>query len=326
MSSRDRRLLTRASLTVALPLALLAACGDDPAQPDAGVPDAGTPDTGPSDTGPSDGGVMDAGPGLTSDCERYDASTLSGSNTGEWRDNQVTGVVIDTVTIPEEDRGGGYVEVDLFGYENFQAGAIARVELGAEVIASSGPTGRAAPTNVAFAAAPGGSYQIVGVQNLDGQNHPIPVTASWSFTSLVDCWEPNDTRDEASRFLLGETVEAYFFAGFSGPRAPQDGELDDWYVVRLEEAASSAEFLVESLPANKSNRFQVYYEDEERPAGSVLTEAGSDAVSVTVAPAAAGDYYLRLSEFLVPDAVAARDQPLPDNWSDTYLVEVEVTP
>ena len=303
-----RKTLSLIGLT---PLVCSLACSDDTSAPDAGTPDAAEP--------------TDTGGGLVSDCVPYMPTSLSDGASGMWPDADTDELVLASIIAPD-DPGGGYFEIDLDGYEAFDVGGVARVELRGETIASSGASDPGAPTNVAFAAAPGESYDLVAVQFLRADSFPAPVNASWQFTSLVDCWEPNDTREEASRFLLGESVEAYFFAGYTDGRAPQDGDLDDWYVVRLEEEASSVDFTVGSLPPNKSNRFRVYREGEGSPEGSVLTEDGLDFVTVTVAPAPAGDYFLHLAEFLVYDATVPKDEPLVESWTDTYTIEVQVTP
>lgn len=261
---------------------------------------------------------------LTSDCRPYEATMDQGSANGTWPAGGADEVPVTSLTTPS-DPGGGYYRIDLSGYEPAGSAGIIRVERAGEGIASSGPLIDPIPTNVHFAAAPGETYAVSAFENREPDTAPASWTATWTFTSLVDCWEPNNRRDEASRFSVDEEVEAYFFGGYVSGSTPSDAAVADWYRVRLPEA-TAATFTVDSLPANKSNRLRVYFEAETAPAGSTLSEDGTNTMTVTLDDVRAGDYLVEVTDFLALDATAARDAELPAHWTDTYTLRVDVQP
>ena len=91
-----------------------------------------------------------------------------------------------------------------------------------------------------FSAAPGADFYFA-VSKWATWKDANPYTVNATFVAVPDAYEPNDLRTDASPIELGETVEAYFFAGFENGEGIADESWDDWYSVALNAGAVSIE-------------------------------------------------------------------------------------
>jgi hypothetical protein len=124
------------------------------------------------------------------------------------------------ITVPA-DPGGGSVTVSL------KANAGIRPLLGVQVLPLVGgsifteatePARNLAPPllEMVFEVAPGRSYQLTlrAAAAAGGVTFPQSYTANWSFTSRVDCYEPNDTLATAKAIPMENPILASFITGY----------------------------------------------------------------------------------------------------------------
>lgn len=240
-------------------------------------------------------------PGALHECVPYAPSSAGADISGSWTASGAAGDVFETITVPV-DAGGGYVTVTL------QAPAPVAPNLFVEVVPeTSGSIGgvvggnNADPHSLAFAfeVAPGRSYLLtLRAANTVGGSATFPVdyTADWSFTSRVDCYEPdNDTLDTAKAIPLDLQIEASFIAGYRDVNSILTGHptTQDWYRFELT-TARAIEVSLDSVPSNVRARLSLFSEAGSQ-VGTVTADATGELVTLDFfgAELPAGWYTLR---------------------------------
>jgi hypothetical protein len=113
-----------------------------------------------------------------------------------------------------------------------------RVQGSENVIADLIPLEDGPTTSKSFAAAPGVTYEIqVEEFSVSGTLGEVeqPVSVSWSLAPLKDCYEPNNTPEQAASLPLDETLSAFFYAGATA-NGPTYDDYADFYKITVDKA------------------------------------------------------------------------------------------
>jgi hypothetical protein len=255
-----------------------------------------------------------------SSVECFSPSPLVGAGNFLAMDGANSGLF--SFTVPE-DPEGGVVTVVVTGFAFFSEIRVAGTDGALETLDAVQVEERGDITaSTRFVAAPGVTYEIeIEEGSVSGTNESQSVSVSWSLESIPDCFEPNDTREEAFPLVLGETVEPFLFAGFTSNEWPSYEAHHDWFVVEVE---SAGELVVNfALPRAST--------DAESTLASALQvrDANDDVVLDTysleepleeVVPVEAGKYFIRIEPFISPPF--AESVGIGANWSTPYSLAV----
>jgi len=156
------------------------------------------------------------------ECVMYEPSEAGGDIGGTWSASGAAGDVLRTITTPD-DPGGGFVTVRVVSVAGIRPQLDVRVIPEVPATASifnesTSPTLNPDPTllEMVFEVAPERSYQLrIRAASADSSvSFPSDFVATWSFTSRVDCYEPNDTLATAKAIPMENPITASHIAGF----------------------------------------------------------------------------------------------------------------
>jgi hypothetical protein len=276
------------------------------------------------------------------ECVMYEPTVGAGGDlSGEWSTSGGDGQVVETIVVPA-DPGGGYVTVRL------QSTASMRPQLFAEVVpeassnivlsgqSTTDPAINPDPTLVeaVFEVAPGRSYQLTlrGLNAVGASpTYPQSFTASWSFTSRVDCYEPNDTFDDATAIPMENPIQASFIAGFRDSNSiPATSEPTlDFYRFELHEA-TPVRITLSDVADEVRPRLVVYDEGGGQVgSGALAPAAGENAVYESAGALPAGWYRVRVDVGLSPSVfrrsslISNNDTAIPPHFVQDYTLVVE---
>ncbi len=274
------------------------------------------------------------------ECVMYEPTpTIPVDISGQWEAPGEAGQVVEIITVPD-DAGGGYVTVRL------QSTASMRPQLFAEVVpdASSNfvlsgqtttdPAINPDPTLVeaVFEVAPGRSYQLTlrGL-NAAGMSAtlPEPFTASWSFTSRVDCYEPNDTLATAKAIPMENPITASFIAGFRDSNSIPASSQPTLDFYRFELHAPSAVRITLSDVADEVRPRLIVYDEggAQIGSGARAPAAGENAVYESAGALPAGWYRVRVDTSfgvgLRASLISNTDTAIPPHFEQNYTLVVE---
>jgi hypothetical protein len=273
------------------------------------------------------------------ECVMYEPSEAGGDLSGSWTAEVGGGDVFRTITVPD-DAGGGYVTVRV------KSSASIRPALFAEVVpAASGSinlTGQTTtdpainpdPTLVeaVFEVAPDRTYRLtMRGNNAAGASitYPQPFTASWSFTSRVDCYEPNDTLETATAIPLEKPIQASFIAGFRDSNSIVSGSAPTLDIYRFQLHAPSAVRITLSDVADDVRPRLIVYDEGGAQIGStaLAPAAGENAVYESAGALPAGWYRVRVdTDFGVgrrSSLISNTDTAIPSHFQQDYTLVVE---
>jgi hypothetical protein len=276
------------------------------------------------------------------ECVMYEPTpTVPVDISGQWSTSGQAGQVVEIITVPA-DPGGGYVTVRLQSTESMRPQIFAEVlpeATGGIVLSGQTTTDPAInpdPTLVeaVFEVAPGRSYQLT-LRGLNAAGasitYPQSFTASWSFTSRVDCYEPNDTLETATAIPMENPIQASFIAGFRDSNSiPATSEPTlDFY--RFELHAPSAVRITLSDVADEVRPRLIVYDEDGSPVGSsaLAPAAGESAVYESTGALPAGWYRVRVDVGLSPSAfrrsslTSNTDTKVPPHFLQDYTLLVE---
>jgi hypothetical protein len=270
--------------------------------------------------------------GALHECVPYAPSEAGGDLSGTWSTSGSAGAVTQTIISPG-DPGGGYITINLRAPEAIVPRLNVQVlpEQPTQADIFSTTAGNSDDTQfieVVFEVGPGRSFEVTTAPfSFSGSSadvFPAAYTASWTYTSRVDCYEPNDTRAQAKAVPLDLPIDASFIAGYreSNSITTNHETTQDWYRFELDTAREVAIALT-NVPSNVRARVTVF--SESSTIGSVLADAAGDAV--TVAPGfelAAGWYAVRVD---APQGVARKahvshDDAFPAHFASNYTLEM----
>jgi hypothetical protein len=276
------------------------------------------------------------------ECVMYEPTVGAGGDLGgEWSTSGEAGQAVRTIVVPA-DPGGGYVTVRLQSTESMRPQLFAEVlpeATGGIVLSGQTTTDPAInpdPTLVeaVFEVAPGRSYQLT-LRGLNAAGasitYPQPFTASWSFTSRVDCYEPNDTFDDAKAIPMERAIQATFIAGFRDSNSiPATSEPTlDFYRFELHEA-TPVRITLSDVADEVRPRLVVYGEGGGQVgSGALAPAAGQNAVYESAGALSAGWYRVRVdvglspSDFRRSSLTSNTDTKAPTHFQQNYTLVVE---
>ena len=186
---------------------------------------------------------------------------------------------------------------------------------------------------VAFSAHPGIAYDVMARPFYNASPswdvYPESYKISWEYVGIMDCYEPNDSFDEAKFIPKDEVIEAYANKNNEGYGIQE--EQDDYYKVVLFQPARLQVQLLQS-PSDDFIDLDVYRES----GGEIVTtltpisgmpgdkEDGALYLKTTKATLDAGTYYVRARTFMNGGKTADLnlEEPLPDTWTTPYTFTV----
>jgi hypothetical protein len=271
------------------------------------------------------------------ECVAYDPSDAGGDLSGSWAASGSAGEVTRDITVPS-DPGGGYVTVRLQAPEGI------RPLLGVQVIPlvsgsifteATDPAVNPDPTllEMVFEVAPGRQYQLLlrAASAASGVTFPQGYSASWSFTSRVDCYEPNDTLETAKAIPMETAITATFIAGYRDSNSIPALSVPTLDFYRFELHAPSAVRITLSDVADTVRPRLLLFTDAGATIGigALAPAAGANAVYESAGALAAGWYRVRVDTQQSPAAfsreahVSRSDEEMPPHFVQDYTLVVE---
>ncbi|MFO8029254.1 MAG: T9SS type A sorting domain-containing protein [Cyclonatronaceae bacterium] len=261
-------------------------------------------------------------------CEMYDPMPLSRGFGGQWiapQDEQSA-----SFYVPASRRGGGIITATLSaGSEEISPRL--RVCQDSSCVRGSivGDTGiEVNEATVKFQAAGGQGYHfdILQFGNAPEDDYPVGYSLSVSYEDRIDCWEINNTVEQAKQLNVGDTINAYMIEGYK-MNFLQSSEYADWYTFELEEEA----FIEINMPQPAGMhlmRVKLFDEPDENVATVQLDgkqeNKGQPFIATTTRARAPGTYYLRVGVLLSGDGVVSGPGDQPDHWNQKYEMSVTV--
>ncbi len=275
------------------------------------------------------------------ECVMYEPTpTTPVDISGSWTASGGAGDVLRTITVPA-DPGGGYVTVRLRSTASMRPELTAEVlpEASASIVLSGQTTADPAinpdPTLVeaVFEVAPGRSYRLTlrGTNTAGaGITYPQAFTASWSFSSRVDCYEPNDTIETAKAIPMENPISASFIAGFrdsNSIQATSEPTLD-FYRFELH-APTAVRITLSDVVATVRPRLTLYNAAGTTVGSAALAPAAGENAVLTSGTLPAGWYRVRTDVAQSPSAfrrsslTSNTDTEIPPHFLQNYTLVVE---
>jgi len=182
----------------------------------------------------------------TDQCTPYSATLAGNTFESIWIDTEDIKIFADEIVIPS-DIGGGYVKVTITAYDTiFYIGMDIDGQSSFDpVYIISGTSPQITNTTVShireayFSVHPDQKYSIRAYvrpyTNSFLDRYPITATVEWEFFSRIDCWEDNDSKEDAKEIHLDDINEAYAIAGHINDQIfPLDPNAQDWYKITID--------------------------------------------------------------------------------------------
>jgi hypothetical protein len=205
--------------------------------------------------------------------------------------------------------------------------------------------GPANGTKVAFESAPSQTFNIRALLDSPaGNEFPISYLVTWGFSVKPDCYEPNDTSDEAATIMIGEEVEAYLLQSrgavehepheiveieVEGDVFEERVEVDehvDWYAFTLA-APSALTVDIFQVPTDVQTRVSLHNATANAiPGAAWLQPDGETSGSLVLPQLPAGDYFLSVTADKFDDGseFSTDDAPLPDHFTTPYRFQINI--
>ncbi len=191
----------------------------------------------------------------------------------------------------------------------------------------SNTTGR--EIKFAFSAHPGIQYDVMAKPFHNG-TFPEDYTLSWNYVGIMDCYEPNNTYEQAKFVPKNESIEA--FANLNNEGYGVNADEMDYYKIVLDEEAKIKVELLQS-PSDHFVNLRIYDAGKSHIVSTLTnisgnaqnSEKGSTYSITTNRTLPAGTYYIRQNNFLRSVGKAAdltRGDAIPDSWKTPYKFKV----
>lgn len=262
------------------------------------------------------------------ECVPYDAQTFTDSLTDSWTEANEE----DThtfISIPASELGGGVVTITL---ESPGAGPAISVwesglvEQGASIFTSG--AGVDEVFTAKFTAYPGKSYTAIIHPSWNPSSFPSQYTLTWTYEGKMDCYEHNDTWDQAKFVPKNLDIEARVLTGhIENGVGSLDDVTFDWYKFVLDEP-SQVQVLVDECPEDIKLTTRIFDEDQNHKLTTTTfitgsgTETGSTYTDLSNDVLNPGTYWLEVHSFFAPQSEVLMDDPDPDHWSSHYNMKV----
>lgn len=180
---------------------------------------------------------------------------------------------------------------------------------------------------VAFEIGPGQPFfvQARSVRHAPIEEYPVSYQILWTYTGKPDCWEPNETMDQAKPLPFNKDVQAYFIAKRDS-NAHNHHQHDDWYRFTLI-APDEITVRLLTLPTDVQAGLGIYQPDGNRVRRIAATGASAPGqpLILEAGELPAGEYFLKASttSFAGGMAVAEGDESQPPHFNSPYTFRVE---
>ena len=164
-----------------------------------------------------------------------------------------------------------------------------------------------------FSAMPGQRYRIMVDNHTGSAGYDLAI--DWQPT--FDCYEPNQTRDEAKAIPLG-TIEALMVAGYVDGDDPDESAFSDWYRLQLDNGEVTVE--VHDGPFDVAHRVRLVDSDGQEVDDDWTVEDGA-AVGFST-DVTAGEYYVQVTAWSGNAPSRGSDDALGDNITRPYALTV----
>lgn len=258
------------------------------------------------------------------ECTPYPAMTVTGTTGAEWSEPNDSNE--HSFTVPVEP-AAGTVEVLLIPPDEVGPELRARMEGDAAgAIQTDGALERGETARLVFEVGPGQTVFLDAKSNRNApvDEYPLSYQILWTYGSRVDCYEPNDTMEEAKAIPTDTDIEAYFLFKRGGD-AHQLGEHSDWYRFQLD---APAEVTVRMLAVPSDTISSITLLDAEGNSLGLAHAQGVAGGTYTLSPRslAAGGYFIhaQTGSFASNKSVAVGvDATNPEHFDQTYVFRVE---
>lgn len=264
------------------------------------------------------------------DCSEYEGEGFPGNRIDNWEEYNEFDTYPSLLVTPGEP-GGGYFTFSI-GTELVPGLSITSSSGSSGTIFTGSSAGTTDPNNnqVAFLAHPGISYDVRVNPSNGTALFPLDYTMSWSYTPAEDCFEPNNTLQQAKFVPKDETHEAYGISGYvTNYVSSGDENTYDWYkVTTLTEG--KIRFTLESCPSDlwvscslrQSSGAQINGQYTTIAGNTNINQPGSTYYYESNGEWPAGTYYVSL-QMSGAHAVDLNTGSIPMFWSTPYEFKVE---
>jgi hypothetical protein len=269
------------------------------------------------------------------DCIPYQPSDAGGDFDNDWSDpNDIDEYQF---TVPN-DPAGGYVTVEFRTAAPVRPWLNLTAEQGDAAISGGGTTdSNPHEISVVFEVAAGETYWLEVYEFVPApiNDHPWAYELSWTFTSRVDCYEPNngtpaswpDPISTARAIPLEQVIVATSIAGHIDYTIPAGSAHNfDWYEVTL---SSPTEISIGTLHVPSDQKIKLTMRDSSNSAvmGTGNPELGG-LIQAGPTLLSAGTYYLEVYPFDrgLSDVRPSRGEPIPSHFDQPYHLVVTAQP
>ncbi|MBB6681292.1 hypothetical protein H4O20_07535 [Aequorivita sp. 609] len=268
------------------------------------------------------------------DCLPYDPTIFNGNFQGEWEEiNEIDAFSI--MSIPSHDVNGGIAAITV----QTDAPVVPCFNLFAgDELSSALKTGNNG-TQIR-------TYRVIGqpgtlfsgettdCENAPSDQYPWQYTVSWSYESIIDCYEPNNSFEQAKAVPKNETISASGVAGHTnGGLGIYDPSTYDWYKITLNEA-TKLRLTLNECPSDIHMHFRIFQKNNNGGVSTISVD--SEAISGEL-HAPGSTYYIQSRNILQPGeylleghrlvgqgvpSVVADDELNPEHWSSPYTFVV----
>ena len=181
-----------------------------------------------------------------------------------------------------------------------------------------------------FLVYPGVSYDIAAHYSsyVPANTSPTPYEINWSYTDIVDCYEPNDEITEAKAIPKNEIIEAYAITGhINNSVVYGDPQSYDFYSVQLRQSAKIKVELLEA-PSSVNLNLKIFTPEgqqiitEYEETSGTVSEDGAIYSILTNSIREEGTYIIRVTIGGSRPTVVNHDQEIPDHWNTPYKFKV----
>lgn len=223
---------------------------------------------------------------------------------------------------------GGYLEATFS--PGLARGALRVFGLGKLDIFNTNEQDPEEPVSLAILIAADTPYSLTGTQALTANpdEYPFDVGISWRLTPIPDCWEPNNTREDASAIELGHPITGYINAGQrSGDEALENAEWLDWYRFEVPEPGA---LVIDMTQVPGDGLVRARFSDSEGDQIGAVLEPNDPQSTFTdrVEIDTPGTYWLEINPFLRPTREVGDldDAQIPSSWTTPYVFELSLDP
>lgn len=203
-------------------------------------------------------------------------------------------------TTPAAPAGGGVVTVSLIN-----VGPNGNIEMQVYVVADNGQlvnaaVGGAGVSDYLWFNATASTMYRVAVNRFTSGPTANPYTFKAVYTPVNDTHEVNDLRTQASPLTVATPVQGYMFGGYTVSTGFANNAWEDWYRVTL--AAGTVTITLEILANDINGEIELFNGLGTSIDSEAVAAAGSSVVLNHTTALTAGDYFVKVSPFTIPNS------------------------